>query len=123
MSGRSRGALSDSKSQAMVEKFISSCSFQRDRKHPGKPDDMKPIISSTFNSRGQLVDLINMTTYPDGNMKWILYYQDHHDKMSSLHVIPKEGKTVALGLLQLFLMQGTPIILQSDNGHKFVAKV
>jgi hypothetical protein len=54
----------------MVEKFIASCSCQLDRRHPGKPDDVKPIISPTFNSRGQ-VDLINMTAYPDGEMKWI----------------------------------------------------
>ena len=62
MSCRSRGALSDSKSQAMVEKFISSCSCQLGRKHPSKPDVVKLIISSTFNSRGQ-VDVINMTAY------------------------------------------------------------
>jgi hypothetical protein len=107
----------------MIEKFIASCTCQLDRKHPGKPDDVKPIISSSFNSRGQ-VDLINMTAYPDGNMRWILHYQDHHDKMSYLRALPdKEAKTVALELLPLFLMQGAPIILQSDNGREFVAKV
>jgi len=92
-------------SRAMIEKFIASCTCQLDRKHPGKPDDVKPIISSSFNSRGQ-VDLINMTAYPDGNMRWILHYQDHHDKMSYLCALPgKEAKTVALELLPLFLMQ------------------
>jgi len=45
--------------RAMVERFIACCNCQLDRKHPSKPDDIKPIISSTFNSRGQ-VDLINM---------------------------------------------------------------
>jgi hypothetical protein len=110
-------------SRAMVEKFIVSCSCQLDRKHPGKPDDVKPIISSTFNSRGQ-VDLINMTAYPDGDMKWILHYQDHHDKMSYLCAMPnKEAKTVALELLPSFLMQGPPVTLQSDNGREFVAQV
>jgi hypothetical protein len=110
-------------SRAMVDKFIAACCCQLDRKHPAKPDDIKPIISSRFNSRGQ-VDLINMTAYPDGEMGWILHYQDHHDKMSYLRAMPnKEAKTVALELLPLFLMQGAPVILQSDNGREFVANV
>jgi hypothetical protein len=70
-------------SRTMCEKFIAACSCQLDRKHPAKPDDIKPIISSSFNSRGQ-VDLINMTAYKDGPYQWILHYQDHHDKMSYL---------------------------------------
>jgi hypothetical protein len=65
--------------------------------HLTKPDYVKPIISSTFNSRGQ-VDLINMTAYPDGKMKWILHYQDQHDKMSYLCAMPsREAKSIALG--------------------------
>jgi hypothetical protein len=110
-------------SRTMVEKFIASCSVQLDRKHPSKPDDVKPIISSTFNSRGQ-VDLINMIAYPDGKMKWILHYQDHHDKMSYLHAMPnREAKTIAMELVALFLIQGAPVILQSDNGREYVAQI
>jgi hypothetical protein len=86
-------------SRTMVEKFIASCSCHLDRKHPSKPDDVKPIISSTFNSRGQ-VDLIKMTAYPDGNMKWILHYQDHNDKMSYLHALPDKEAKCGDNLLQ-----------------------
>jgi hypothetical protein len=44
--------------------------------------------------------------------------------MSYLCAIPdKEAKTVALELLPLFLMQGAPVILHSDNRCEFVAKV
>jgi hypothetical protein len=112
----------------MCVKFINACRCQLDRKHPGKhkhpgkPDDVKPIISSTFNSRGQ-VDLINMTAYKDGKYEWILHYQDHHDKMSYLCVMEnKKPATVASKLLPLFLQQGAPMILQSDNGREFVGK-
>jgi hypothetical protein len=35
----------------------------------------------------------------------------------------KKPATVASKLLPLFLQQGTPMILQSDNGREFVAKV
>ena len=108
---------------AVVEKFIAACSCQLERKHPQKPDDVKPIISSRFNSRGHF-GLINMTAYPDGKMKWILHYQDHHDEMSYLRALPdKEAKPVALELIPLLLMQGAQVILQSDNGREFIAQV
>ncbi len=110
-------------SRTMVEMFIAFCSCQLDRKHPAKPDDIRPIISPTFNHGGQ-ADLINMTAYPDGKMKWILHYQDHHDKMSYLQAMPdKETKTIALELAPLFLMQGAPVILQSNIGREFVAEI
>jgi hypothetical protein len=63
--------------------LIAACSCQLDHKYPSKPGYVKPIISSTFNSRGQ-VDLINMIAYPYGPYTWILHYQDIHDKMSYL---------------------------------------
>ena len=107
----------------MWEKFIAACSSQLNRKPPSRADDVNPIISSSFNSRDQ-VDLINMTAYPDGSFMWILHYQDHHDKMSYLCALEnKEARTVATKLLPLFLLQGAPLILQSDNGREFVAKV
>ncbi len=110
-------------SRTRVEKFIASCSCQLDRKHPSKPDDVKTIISSTFNSTGQ-IDLINLTAYPDGKMNWILHYQDHCDKMSYLTAMPdREAKTIAMESVPILLMQGEPVILQSDNGREFVAKI
>jgi hypothetical protein len=81
-------------SRVMIDKFVAGCSCQLDRKFPSKPEDIKPIISSSFNSRGQ-VDLINMTAYPDGKMSWILHYQDHHDKMSYLRALPNKNATTA----------------------------
>ena len=50
--------------------------------------------------------------------------QDHHDKMSYLCAVEnKKPATVASKLLPLFLQQGAPMILQSDNGREYVAKV
>jgi hypothetical protein len=44
--------------------------------------------------------------------------------MSYLRALPsREAKTIALELVSLFLMQGTPVILQSDNGREFVAAI
>ncbi len=107
----------------MVEKFIAACSCKLDHKQTTKPDDIRPIISRSFNSRGQ-VDLINMSATPDSPYNWILHYQDHHDKMSYLCAIGnKQASTVALKLLPLFLQQGAHLILQSVNGREFVADV
>jgi hypothetical protein len=84
---------------------------------------MKPIINSAFNSRGQ-VDLINMTAYRDGKYEWILYCHDHYNKMSYLCAMEnRKPATVASKLLPLFLQQGAPMILQSDNGREFLATV
>ena len=44
--------------------------------------------------------------------------------MSYLCAMPnRKAKTIALELVPLFLMQGAPVILQSDNGRKFVAAI
>ncbi len=65
-----------------------------------------------------------MTAYKDGKFEWILHYQHHHDKMSYLCATEnRKPATVASKLLPLFLQQGAPMILQSDNGREFVAKV
>jgi hypothetical protein len=40
----------------MVEKIVAGYSCQLDKKFPTKPEDIKPIISSTF---------VNMNAYPD----------------------------------------------------------
>ncbi len=64
--------------RTMVEKSIAACYCQLDRKQTTKLDDVRPIISTTFNSRGQ-IDLINMAVNLDPSYIWILHYQDHHD--------------------------------------------
>ena len=45
-------------------------------KVPKKDLVIKPMIFSEMNSRAQ-VDLIDMQSQPDGDVKWILVYQDH----------------------------------------------
>jgi hypothetical protein len=110
-------------SRTMVEKFVAACSCQLDHKQTTKPDGVRPIVSSSFNSRSQ-VDLINMSATQDPPYNWVLHYQDHHDKMSYLCAIEnKKPSTVAHKLLPLFLQQGAPLILQSDDGRELVADV
>ena len=62
----------------------------------------KPILSKTFNSRGQ-VDLIDMQSLPDGEFCWILVYQDHFSKLIVLRAIKaKSAICVAEALVDIF---------------------
>ena len=84
---------------------------------------VKPIKSTDFGNRGQ-VDLIDVRSLPDGEMKWILQYQDHTTKFCILRPLRcKEARGVAIELINIFSILGCPEILQSDNGKEFVAKV
>jgi hypothetical protein len=82
---------------------------------------IKPVRSSDFSSRGQ-VDLIDYQSVPDSGYKWV--NQNHFTKFSILR--PLKSKTaaeVAYNLLDIFLILGAPMILQSDNGREFTANI
>jgi hypothetical protein len=51
----------------MIKKFVAGCSRHLDKKFPRKPEDVKSIISSSFNNSGQ-ADFINMAAYLDGKI-------------------------------------------------------
>ena len=50
-----------------------------------------PILSETFNDRGQM-DLIDMQATPDSEYKWILHYQDNLTKFSYLRALRNKSK-------------------------------
>jgi hypothetical protein len=81
------------------------------------------IVSLGFMTRLQ-IDLVDMRTRPDGELKWILHCRDYFTKYSWVYALPsKEARHVAENLLQLFFQFSPCKILQSDNGKKFTAKV
>jgi hypothetical protein len=41
-------------SRIMIDKFVAGCSCQVVRELPAKAEFIKPVISSSFNSRGQV---------------------------------------------------------------------
>ncbi|CAF0998998.1 unnamed protein product [Brachionus calyciflorus] len=58
--------------------------------------------------RGQL-DLIDYQSMPDGIYKWIMHYQDHHNKFSYLSPLTsKEANEVAIRLIEIFTLIGAP---------------
>ena len=70
------------------------------------------------------VDLIDMPSQPDGDVKWILVYQDHLTKFVQLRPITsKLAPEIAHQLLDIFSIFGAPSILQSHNGREFVNSV
>ena len=95
-------------SREICKYYTDACHCTLDRKHHSKPESIKPILSTSFNSRGQ-VDLVDMSAYKDPIMpegKYIMHYQDHHDKMSYVRVLTeKTPKAVAKELFLLFMYQ------------------
>jgi len=101
--------------------LCTTCNVKKSK--PCKGVVVKPILSADFNSRGP-IDLIDFQSTPDGNFKWVMNYQDHVTKYLYLRPLTSKRTTKAAHeLLNNFLEQGTPQILQSDNGQEFTAKI
>lgn len=80
---------------------------------------VKPILHSELNSRCQ-IDLVDMQSNPDGDVKFIMLYQDHLTKFVLLRPLrSKTADEVAHHLLDIFTTFGAPNILHSDNGREF----
>ena len=83
----------------------------------------KGLMKVWINSRAQ-VELIDMQSQPDGDLKWILVYQDHLTKCVQLRpVTSKRAPEIAYQLLYIFSIFGAPSFIQSDNGREFVNSV
>lgn len=97
------------------------CNLKKSQKYAGLV--VTPITSKDFNVRGQ-VNLIDFQSCADGKYKWLLNYQDHSTKFLYLRPLQtKKATEVAFELLKIFLEQGAPVILQSDNGREFTAEI
>ena len=83
---------------------------------------IKPIISSIFTSRGQ-VDLIDYQSTTDAWDTRVWHYQAHLKKCSLRKPLKsKRAAEVVYRLLHIFLLFGTPAILQGDNGRELSAR-
>ena len=77
----------------MVAEYIDLCTIcaTESKAKSKRMKKLKPIISKTFNDRGQ-VDLVDMSSTPDGEYKWILHYQDHLTKFTTLRALKDKSK-------------------------------
>ena len=109
----------------VIELFKSLCiECQKKKKRPKTTGVVvRPILSKDFSQRGQ-VDLVDMQSLCFNGYKWIMVYQDHLTKFCVLRAIKsKRAVEVASHLLDIFLLLGAPVILQSDKGTEFTANV
>ncbi|XP_030010460.1 KRAB-A domain-containing protein 2-like [Sphaeramia orbicularis] len=107
----------------LVQLYLRTCRECSTRVPLKKPPAGRPIISLGFMTCMR-IDLIDMTSRPDHDYKWILHMRDHFTKFSWTHPLTsKRASGVAEKLMQTFCLFGSPHILQSDNGKEFVAGV
>jgi len=78
--------------RSTVEIFVGQCPIcSMDKIRPSRKAPHEPILSKTYNDRGQ-VDMIDMQSSNDGPFKWIMHYQDHLTKFSYLRPLQKKSK-------------------------------
>ena len=83
----------------------------------------KSIMLLRFLTRVQ-VDLIDMTSRTDNDFRYIMHARDQFSKFSWAYpLVNKNAAGVAERLITIFTQFGPPLILQSNNGHTFVATV
>ena len=64
--------------------------------------------------------MIDFSSCPDGDYKFLLNYQDHGTKLyDNAPLTHKTIGAVAVALLSIFSTIGPPQILQADNGREF----
>jgi len=80
-------------------------------------------VSSVLRRRCQ-VDVIDMELQPDGDLRYILCYQDLRTNFMCLRALrTQEAGEVADCLIDIFCTFGSPLILQSVNGYEFAREV
>ncbi|CAF2059662.1 unnamed protein product [Rotaria magnacalcarata] len=103
--------------------FIKLCDSCSSRQNFAKSSATKQILSIDYLSRIQ-ISLIDMTSRPSGNFKWILHTKDSFSKFVWAYPLEsKEVEPVTEKLLNQFYTFGPSCILQSDNGKEFVTQI
>lgn len=109
----------------MVQFFITTCSCMATlRSKVQRGAYFKPISSYAFLQRMQ-IDLVDLSTHPSNNFKYILIVQDHFTKFCRIiPLMSKRASEIVYNLFtHVFTVVGAPMILQSDNGKEFVNKI
>lgn len=87
----------------------------------------KPVTGKAIYAKGVMhhveVDLIDMSSRPDGESKYIIHMQDHTSKYCwAKPLSSKHCSGVTRFIRNVFYTFGPPCILQSDNGGEFVGR-
>ena len=107
----------------VIPLFLSTCKQCNERRPAKNPPSGRPMIALGFLTRVQM-DLIDFSSRPDGDYRYILHVRDHFSKYSWAYPLTsKRASEVAEKIVELFCMFGPAKILQSDNGREFTASV
>lgn len=102
-----------------VEFLVKLCEICHRKAHSKSKGPLKSIVTTRLFERVQ-IDLIDMTSTPDGNYVWICHMEDHFSKFHMLFPMTnKEAPTVARHIHTWISILGIFEILQSDNGKEF----
>ena len=101
----------------VVEKVCPICI--RHQQHKEIKAGLPPIQTNGFLTRVQ-IDLIDMSSFEDGDYKYILSVKDLGTKFVDLSALKsKTPQAVAVHLVQLFTIIGVPVFIHTDNGSEF----
>ena len=102
-----------------VNFLIKLCEICHRKAYSKSKGPLKSIITTRLFERVQ-IDLIDMTSTPDGKYVWICHMEDHFSKFHMLFAMKdKEAPTVARCMHHWIAVLGIFEILQSDNGSEF----
>lgn len=94
--------------QSFVKEFVRNCTTCATRRNFPNLVAAKPIISNAFLNRVQ-VDLIAMTSIPDGDYRYICHVRDHFTRYSWARAITsKQPIEVTIFLFDIFVCFGAP---------------
>lgn len=99
--------------------LVKLCEICHRKAHSKSKGPLKSIVTTRLFERVQ-IDLIDMTSTPDGEYVWICHMEDHFSKFHMLFPMTnKEAPTVARTIHTWISILGIFEILQSDNGSEF----
>lgn len=99
--------------------LVKLCEICHRKAHSKSKGPLKSIVTTRLFERVQ-IDLIDMTSTPDGAYVWICHMEDHFSKFHMLFAMTnKEAATVARHVHTWISILGISEILQSDNGSEF----
>ena len=102
-----------------VNFLIKLCEICHRKAYSKSKGPLKPIITTRLFERVQ-IDLIDMTSTPDGEYVWICHMEDHFSKFHMLFAMKdKEAPTLARCMHHWIAVLGIFEILQSDNESEF----
>ncbi len=107
----------------MVELLLKRCVVCLKHRRSNTRAPLELIVASIVLERLE-IDLVDIRSQKDGNMKWIRHVKDYFSKYATLYAMPnKKASTVAQFLYMFVLHFGIPDIIQCDNGTELKGAV